>query len=170
MKKKEKEELNLPEEIEFNPRAIVNNTELIREGNDITNQIISENDPSKLDELSQLFTLNQKKKQIVRTNKLSNLLDKIDDTIVYRLDSHASSIEDKDLIGYLRAAESSVRGLSDEEGVQLPKITINNTQNINVNSSGLNRESRAKVLDVVNQILKGVGEDVIDVEVKEKDR
>ena len=46
----------------------------------------------------------------------------------------------------------------------------NNTQNINVNSSGLNRESRAKVLDVVNQILNGVKQgDIIDAEIKEKD-
>lgn len=161
-------------ELKFPDRELpvsVSDDNLAEEGNDITNKIIGESDPNKLDELSQLFTLNQKKKQIVRTNKLSNLLNKIDDTIVNRINSRPSSIEDKDLIGYLKATESSVRGINEEDGIQIPKITINNTQNINVNSSGLNRESRAKVLDVVNQILKGVdNSDIIDVDVKEKDR
>ena len=141
---------------------------LIEKGNEITNNIIKEEDPSKLDELSQLFALNQKKRQLVRVNKMSNLLELVDDEVISRFVNNPDVIEDEDLLKYWRATQDTIKTTDGDE--QLPKITINNTQNINVNSSGLNRESRAKVLDVVNQILNGVKQgDIIDAEIKEKD-
>lgn len=143
---------------------------LIKKGNEITNSIIREEDPSKFDELSQLFNLNQKKRQIVRANKMSNLLELVDDEVIARFTNHPDAIEDEDLLKYWKTTQESVSN-HNEEDTQLPKITINNHTNVNINSSGLNRESRAKVLDVVNQILNGVNNgDIIDAEVKEKDR
>ena len=41
---------------------------------------------------------------------------------------------------------------------------------VNINSSGLNRESRAKVLEAVKEILNNsLNDDVIDIEVDKKD-
>lgn len=140
------------------------------QGDDITNKIVSETNPDELDKLTQLFTLNQKKKQIVRTNKLSNLLDKVDDEVINRFEKYPQSIEDKDLIKYWSATSDIVSGRTEEDNV-IPRIQINNQTNINVNSSGLDRESRARVLEVVNNILNAAKDnEVVDVEARKVDK
>lgn len=138
-------------------------------GDELIDKILVEEDQNELDKLTQLFNMNQKKREIARVNSLSNLLETIDGKVRDRVEKYADVMEDKDLISYWKITQDNVYNRSDEDN-QLPKITINNTQNINVNSSGLNRESREKVLDIVNQILKESQEDVIDVEVKKEDR
>jgi hypothetical protein len=70
------------------------------QGNEITEKIINEDNPDELDKLTQLFALNQKKKQIARTNKLSNLIDKVDDEVVSRFNNVPEIIEDRDLLKY----------------------------------------------------------------------
>ena len=62
----------------LNPQTAI----LSKQGNELTSKIIEEDDPDTLDRLTQLFTLNQKKKQIARTNKLSNLLELVDDEVI----------------------------------------------------------------------------------------
>ena len=143
---------------------------LYTEGDDITNQIISEQDPDKLDTLTKLFSLNQKKKQIARINKLSGLLDKVDNEVITRFETNPEIIEDRDLYRYWQTTSEIISGRSDEEN-SLPHVQINNQTNINVNASGLNRESRAKVLEVVNQLLQEarVDDEVVDVEVNKKE-
>ena len=138
-------------------------------GDDLISKIITEEDPDELDKLTQLFTVNQKKKQIARTNKLSNLLDKVDDEVISRFNNNPEIIEDRDLLKYWSTTAEVISGKQEDNDI--PKIQINNQTNISLNSSGLSRESRAKVLDVVNQILKDTGsnDDIIDVDVKEVD-
>lgn len=140
------------------------------QGNDITNKIIYEDDPDELDKLTQLFTLNQKKKQIARKNKLSILLDKVDDEVISRIEDKPYSIDDRDLLKYWSTASDIVNDKSEDD--TLPRVQINNQTNINLNQSGLSRESRAKVLDVVNKIIGNLNSnDIIDVDInKEEDR
>lgn len=155
----EKEEVKLPTTLN-----------VIEEGNKIVEKIMSEEDPNELDKLTQLFNVNQKKKEIARVNKLSNLLNSIDNKVEERITQYGDIIEDKDLINYWKVTQENVSNRTDEDN-QLPKITINNTQNINVNSSGLNRESRAKVLDIVSKILGDAKTDVVDIEqVRKEDK
>lgn len=151
--------------------TIQEKSQLQVQGDDITDKIIKEDDPKELDRLTQLFALNQKKKQIVRTNKLSNLLDKVDNEIISRVENTPYAIEDRDLIKYWSTTSDIVSGKS-EEDMSMPKIQINNQTNINVNSSGLSRESRAKVLDVVNSILNGIenDKDIINAEIRKVDK
>ena len=137
---------------------------LVEEGNNIANKIVSESDPDKLDTLTKLFSLNQKKKQIVRVNKLSNLLDKVDNEVINRFENNPEVIEDRDLYKYWQATSELVNGKT-EEDISIPRVQINNQTNINLNSSGLNRESREKVLDVVNKILSEANAGVIDVDI-----
>ena len=147
-----------------------NNSLILKDiGDDLISKIITEEDPDELDKLTQLFTVNQKKKQIARTNKLSNLLDKVDDEVISRFNNNPEIIEDRDLLKYWSTTAEVISGKQEDNDI--PKIQINNQTNISLNSSGLSRESRAKVLDVVNQILKDTGsnDDIIDVDVKEVD-
>ncbi len=176
MKKKSREEkleaLEEEEVVEVKQEELTPSNKLNLESDDLTNQIISEKDPDKLNDLAALFDLNQKKKQIVRKNKLSNLIDKIDNEVESRLSSNPEFIEDSDLARYWTTTQNMLRG-DGEEKTELPRVQINNQTNIHVNSSGLNRESRAKVLDVVNQILNSLPDDrkgdIIDIEPNKKE-
>ena len=134
-------------------------------GDDLTAKIILEDNPDELSKLTQLFTVNQKKKQIARVNKLSNLLDKVDDEVVSRITERPYAIEDRDLLKYWSTTSDAVNGKSEDNDI--PRIQINSQTNINVNQTGLNRESREKVLDIVNKLLKEANNNVIDADVKE---
>lgn len=146
----------------------VNTSELFRQGNDLTTKIIEETNPDELDNLTKLFTLNQKKKQIARTNKLSNLLELVDDEVINRFTQFPEAIENDDLLKYWKTTQETINQHNQDEQ-ELPHIQINNQTNVNINSSGLDRESRAKVLEAVQEILKSSlqnDENVIDINPK----
>ena len=146
----------------------VNTSELFRQGNDLTTKIMEETNPDELDNLTKLFTLNQKKKQIARTNKLSNLLELVDDEVINRFTQFPEAIENDDLLKYWKTTQETINQHNQDEQ-ELPHIQINNQTNVNINSSGLDRESRAKVLEAVQEILKSSlqnDENVIDINPK----
>jgi len=136
------------------------NVSLIKSGNEITEKIIAEEDPDKLKELTQLFTLNRKKKEIARINKLSTLQDLIDDEVISRMTVSPESFDNEQLEKYMRSVQLVMANLNDKED-DLPQILINNQTNVNINSSGLDRESRKRVYDAVQSILKD--NNVIDI-------
>lgn len=142
-------------------------SELAKEGNNLVNKVIEENDPQKLEELTKLFALNQRKKQIARTNKLSNLLELVDDEVIHRVTTLPDAIENRDLLNYWKTTQESInQGNSNDQ--ELPKVQINNQTNVNISSSGLDRDSRARVLEAVQEILKdslqnNQGNDIIDI-------
>ena len=148
---------------EKNELVVNDKVKLNLEATEITNQIISEKDPSKIDDLTQLFLLNKKKKDLVRINKLSNLIDTIDDEVIARFEEEPESFDNDQLIKYMSSTQQIVN--STLQGINnTPSILINNQKNeIHISDSGLNRESRAKVLEVIDNILKN-NLDIIDVE------
>ena len=148
---------------EKNELVVNDKAKLNLEATEITNQIISEKDPSKIDDLTQLFLLNKKKKDLVRINKLSNLIDVIDDEVIARFEEEPESFDNDQLIKYMSSTQQIVN--STLQGINsTPAILINNQKNeIHINDSGLNRESRAKVLEVIDNILKN-NPDIIDIE------
>ena len=147
--------------VEVNP-----NVKLTLEGNDITNQIISEKDPNKLEDLTQLFLLNKKKKDLARINKLSNLINTIDDEVINRFNDEPENFNNDQLVKYLTATQQIIDTTANNIE-KVPMIQINNQKNeIHIDDSGLNKESRAKVLEVITSILNE-GK-VIEAEVEEK--
>lgn len=142
------------------------NVKLTLEGNDITNQIISEKDPNKLEDLTQLFLLNKKKKDLARINKLSNLINTIDDEVINRFNEEPENFNNDQLVKYLTATQQIIDTTTNNIE-KVPMIQINNQKNeIHIDDSGLNKESRAKVLEVITSILNE--SKVIDAEVEEK--
>lgn len=144
---------------------------LAKEGNDLTAQIVETNDTSKLNDLTKQFELNRRKKDIVRANKLSNLLTMIDDEIVNRIATGADFIENPDLVRYMQAAQEAINA-GEQAGTQITQININQSSNVSLNTgTSLNRDSRKKVLDAVNEILQGLNNetDAIDVEAIKKE-
>ena len=120
---------------------------------DIVQQIINENDSNKIQDLTQLFNLNQTKKNLLRTIQLNDLIDKVTEEAINRVTLYGDSISDRDLINYLNIAQSSLEKTqkSSTEQLQQPLIQINQ-QNNNMEVK-LSKDSQQKILDVVNKVL-----------------
>ena len=141
----------------------VSTNDLYKQGDDLVNELIKENDTSKVNDLTNLFKLNQKKKDIYRANKLSNLLNLIDNEVYDRISTTPESFDNYNLLKYMESTQSAISNTYQNLDRQ-PLIQINNQKNeINFNSSGLDRESRARVLEVVSAIISNAN-NIIDAE------
>lgn len=132
----------------------MNGSELLdARSEEIVNSIINETDTEKLKNLISVFNSNQSKKDIVRNNVFSLLLDKISMQMLERFEKNPNAFSNKDLIDYLNAIKSARSSRIDTETIDVPAIQ-NNTQ-INVTMvDGLNKESKERVVDTVQAILK----------------
>ena len=131
---------------------------------EITEKIVDSSDPEELNELVSIFNLNQKKRNIVRADILSRLLDKVSIQMVDRLDKHSGEFSNKDLLDYL----STVRNALDKNDVSIEeselKPIIAQQNNVNVNITTLDRESRERVSEAVLSLLKQANGNLQDID------
>lgn len=123
---------------------------------ELEERLMKETSVAELDNIIQLFNLNIKKKDIVRSNKLSDLQDKISDQIGERVEKHADQFSNKDLLDYFKVLQDIIdRSDNSLENVKTPVIQLNQ-QNISVdmNNNGLNKDSRDRIIDAVQAVLK----------------
>jgi len=132
---------------------------LNEESKEIIHQLISETDPNKTKDLTELFNINQTKKTMARIDKLNSVLDNLTDETARRLISKPDQISTKELLDaikitqdVLERSQKQASGTSDQ-----PLIQINTQTNIKeVKAETMTRESRAKVQNVVNELLKSI--------------
>lgn len=145
---------------------------------DVINRAIEEQDPQKVKDLTSLFNMHMNKKNMIRLVKLNDLLDNVVDQSLTRFESNPNNFSNKELIDYMNVVQKT----SDASFNQLKEINeapatiqINNQTAINVGCdkndlSKLSKESRKRVLDAIDSILKNsTTSDVIDVEVIDKE-
>lgn len=156
---------------EYEENVLVNisphNAELLKEeSKDLVSQIISEKDPDKLKDLSALFDMNQRKKNIARMDKLANLLEMVDDEVLMRWATDPASFDNDQILSYMTSTQSQINNIkSSMEKTPLVQI---NSQKIEINNnSGLDQDSRKRVQEVVMAILSG-NLDVEDIESEEE--
>ena len=113
-----------------------------------------------------LFNLNIKKKDIVRSAKLSEMQDMIVDQMSKRIESRPDEFSNADLLHYHKVVQETISKSDNSlDSVSVPSIQIN--QQLNINNSetdSFDRESRQRILETVNSILEnmaviGEGED-----------
>lgn len=146
-------------------------TKINSDNKELTQQLLDCKDLDKVKELTALFNLNAQKKSAVRILKMNNLLDKVTNEIIERFDNRSQTFTNDDLLKYMQAVENSIDKSSKTLGMveDTPAIQYqqNNQVNIQVNEPGLNRDSRQKVLDAVNQILQQAKTSDKDIDIKE---
>ncbi len=120
---------------------------------DLITKIVAENDSEKLKDLVSLFNVNQSKKNIVRADIFSKLLDKISIQMVERFEKKPGEFSNKDLLDYLTAVRSAI-DKSDiiPEDITIPVIQNNTQVNVNIDNN-LSRESKERIADAVNSIM-----------------
>ena len=133
-----------------------NNNPLDFELVQISQDISTETDANKLNELIQLFNTNQYKKNIVRNQQFNSLLDKILVQMEQRVDKRADTFSNKDLLDYMVAVQQAINKNEDhfQETEAVPLIQINKNEiNVHNDLPELSRESKEKVKDVIEKIL-----------------
>lgn len=137
----------------------------------LADDIIKEQDLDKIKNLTNLFNINQHKKNIVRTTKLNELLDAITDQMVERFHKKPNEFSNADLLDYLTAVQNTIDKANKntaQEDLQ-PIQQINNTQiNIN-NEEQLSKEARDRVLNFIKKTINSKEENTVEIEGKVED-
>lgn len=122
----------------------------------IEQKIINETNPQELQELIDLFNLNLKKKDIIRSAKLSEVQDKIVEQMSKRVESKPDEFSNADLLNYHKVVQDTLSKADNTlDSVNIPNIQIN--QQLNINNSDndyFDKDSRKRILDAVNSILE----------------
>lgn len=137
---------------------------------ELANQVIAETDIDKTKDLIALFNWNLSKKNVTRILKLNNLFDDVTDQMVKRFQSKPDQFSNSDLLDYMKAVQGAIAGSSKvlDDMEEPPQIVQNNTQ-INVNiADTFDRESRQRILDVINATIANANKPVEDVEFEDK--
>lgn len=135
----------------------------------IIDSIVEETDLDNLNDIIKLFNISLKKKNLVRSSKLSEIQDKVVEQIASRVEDRPDNFSNEDLLKYYKTIQDTLNKADNSlDNLDVPTIQVN--QQINVGTEDFDRESRKRILDTVNQILKvsqdasHAVEEVIDVE------
>jgi hypothetical protein len=145
--------------------SLKNRENLDKTSEDLITKIVAENNSEKLKDLVSLFNVNQSKKNIIRADIFSKLLDKISIQMVERFEKKPGEFSNKDLLDYLTAVRSAI-DKSDiiPEDITIPVIQNNTQVNVNIDNN-LSTESKERIADAVSYIMAKLknNESIIDI-------
>lgn len=144
-------------------------TKLDKDIQDIIDKVLSEDSPENIRDLTELFNNNMRKKDMVRSFKLSGFLEKIEDTLITRVRDNPDDIKTYELLNAIKVVQESLNKTTENvAGIKsTPTIQINQ-QIINSGEEPLSKDSISKVLSLVNKLIKeSTKEDIIEAEVVE---
>lgn len=120
-------------------------------------EILQESDLNKLKDLTHAFNAFQTKRQILRVSALNDVQDALVQQMADRLRQQPHNFDNKDIALWMKTVQQTMDSAKQEiDSIDdVPTITYQNNTQINVNvEDNLSRESREKILDVLNQILQ----------------
>lgn len=144
-------------------------TKLDKDTQDIIDKVLSEDSPENIRDLTELFNNNMRKKDMVRSFKLSGFLEEIEDTLINRVRDNPDDIKTYELLNAIKVVQESLDKTTENvAGIKsTPTIQINQ-QIINSGEEPLSKDSISKVLSLVNKLIKeSTKEDIIEAEVVE---
>ena len=118
---------------------------------ELEERLLSENDSDEIKNIIDIFNLNIKKKNVIRTEKLSQLQDAISEQMRKRIENNADAFSNKDLLDYFKTIQETVDKSDMYSEVKVP-VQINQQINISTDNE-LDRASKEKVLAAINAIL-----------------
>ena len=139
----------------------------------LENEILTSDDADELSDIIDIFNLNLQKKNLVRNKKLNDIQDKVVERMLEKIESEPWEFSNDDLIKFHKVIQDTLTKSPNIDKSEIPLIQVN--QPINVNSPNFDRESRAKILSAVNDILnnkeyKLEKEELEEVQVVEDDK
>lgn len=168
-KRKRVKKIQLPEKVEENPITISSSKE------DIVERVQQTSSIDELKDLTNLFGISLTKREIIRASKESDLMDKLLEQAEERIVEKGDYLSNSDLLDYMKTLQTNVdksrKTFNDDLDNASTKITnTHNEININVNEPLVNmsRESREKILDVMNSLFVKIREEQSEVKEPEE--
>lgn len=136
---------------------------------EMVDSILEETNVDDLNDIIKLFNINLKKRNLIRSSKLSEVQDKVVEQMAARVEDRPDNFSNEDLLKYYKTIQDTLNKADTSlDQMDVPTIQVN--QQINVGTDEFDRESRKRILDTVNKILQSaqdVSEDIEEVEVVE---
>lgn len=131
-----------------------------KEAAQIVNAIVVSQDEKEITNYLDKFNRNMSKKNLLRILKYNELLDKVGDEALNRIENHPDELTATELLNYMKVMQDSINAAKKEtspvDGVN--PITLNQQNNnvtVNVNSEDrVSRQSKEKIMEAVKQLLK----------------
>ena len=123
--------------------------------NALAENILKESDLDEIKRLTQLFNLNQAKKNVLRVLKLNSLLDKVSDQMLERFEKRPGEFSNSDLINYMTVTQNAIDRANKSLNLvnETPAIQVNvNVDNDQIKS--IDKESKERIMAAVNAILQ----------------
>ena len=121
--------------------------------NELEAKLIEEENIDEINKIVEMFNVNLQKKNIIRSAKLSDVQDKVVQQMTDRFEQRADSFSNDDLIKYHKIIQETLTKTDTTmDNIKTPTIQIN--QQVNVDNVAFDSDSRKKILEVVNNILK----------------
>ena len=160
MENKENTELTVVEELKQSDDALIS-------------EIVKETDADRLKDLTHLFNLFQTKRHILRVNTLNDVQDALVHQMLDRLAQQPHNFNNSDIAAWMKtvqqAIESSQKSIEQVDSVPTIVTQNNNTQNVNISIvDSLDRDSRERILEVLNIILPNIEEQTRIVNILDK--
>lgn len=150
--------------------TVVDSRQLDDNASKLAQEIIKSKTPEDMDKYVNMFELNIAKKNALRILTLNSLLDKVNDQATERFNKHPEEITNKELLDYMDVVQNSIdRAEASLKNANNPASSVTSMHNeVNINmGSGMNEESRTKVVDAVTSLLAHLGD--ADKEDKKED-
>ena len=134
--------------------------ELVEVEQSLSEKILQENNPDELKDLIELFNLNLKKKDIIRSEMLSDVQDRIVDQMSKRIETRPDEFSNADLLNYHKVVQDTLQKSDNNiDDINVPQIQINQQFNVNnADTDSFDKESRQRILSIVQAILESTQE------------
>ena len=120
----------------------------------ILDKLMTEEDPIKIQQITDLFSSVIRKKEVARLKTLSEIQDCAVSEMAERLQNHSDEFNNKDLLDYYKTIQETIdKKVNETPQIKVPDLTQNNV-NINITNTFDDRDSRERVIDAVKAILK----------------
>ena len=138
-------------------------TPLDEQTKDIAQKILLEQDVDTVKDLTQLFNLNMRKKNVARVIKMNDLLDKVTEQVVERFEKKPDNFSNDDLIKYFQITENAIDKATKNLNLveETPPIQYLQQNQVNINiENNLDRDGRQRVLEAIHSLLQESNTDV----------
>ena len=124
---------------------------------DLSKQILEEQDPDKAKQLIAMFNWNMSKKNTSRIQKLDQLYDKVTEQMEVRLNTRSDQFSNSDLLDYMKAVQGAIdtssKNLTQME--EPPTIVQQNNTHVNINvGDSFDRDSKIRIFEAIQAVLR----------------
>lgn len=136
----------------------LNIDKLNEESKTIANQIIDEQTYEKVKDLTDLFNVNQAKKNLTRIVRLNTLFDIVSDQMLERFSKNPNNFSNADLLNYLQVTQTAIEKSNKilNQIDNIPPISIQQN-NVNITlEDELSRDQRTNIAEAVKAILSRI--------------